>query len=509
MTEKEEIWEHEKTSLHEIDKDGQDDYYTSKDVQKYIKMSFIDELRQNKATRFKFILSFCATFAYSTLGWCKGQTGPAFLDILHISGTDLEKGSVFMTSYSTGCAIGSLIGGTLYSRVNRYIILVVALLIYSLTRALIPWCFLYELMVTAHGVHGLCGGLISVVMTSTAVSIWGATPRGRVYLNIFLVSDGAAGLISPIATSPFLLPRSTGVAKRFDSLDTPNNNTATTNPLIFGGNNSDISSIPHTNITHTETQTSQIYIAYTVSAGLVLLSTIPFIVMCFKSSKHETKNRSNDESQFIGNLPSSIQRLQLVNVGLFATFYMSVNYIFTGYLPAFCVQHLQWTKITAAWLTSELFLAMLGGRLFGAYLSHFFKPMRLLSSSVVLHVIGLTGLSISGIFMAAAGVWIFVFSIGAAWGLIWPSLLSWTNENLIPVRGKVTAFILLMGYAGTLLSPLLFGYMMEEISPLWFCYLNLGYACITVINVLLVFVYTNSLKPKDQNDICLNVNLDK
>ncbi|XP_033738385.1 uncharacterized protein LOC117325958 isoform X2 [Pecten maximus] len=404
-----------------------------------------------------------------------------------------------MTSYSTGCAIGSIIGGTVYSKVNRYLLLVVALLIYSLTRAFIPWCVLYELMITVHAVHGISGGIISVVMTSTAVSIWGATARGRVYLNIFLVSDGAAGLISPIATSPFLLPRSIDADKRSDPWNI-SNNIAKTNMFSMKGNISSTIHNPQSNLTNTEIPTSNVYIAYALSAGLVFLSTLPFIVMCCKPSTHDTKGRAHEQSHYIGNLSVTAKRIQLVNVGLFSTFYMSVNFVFTGYLPAFCVQHLRWTKIFGAWLTSELFLAMLGGRLFGAYISHFLKPIKLLAFSTVLHVMGQAGLSVSGFFVADEGIWISVCVIGIAWGLMWPSLLSWTNENLISVRGKVTAFIMLMGFLGTLLSPLLFGYMMEEISPIWFCFLNLGYSCITVINVIFMFVYTRFLKRKSRKD---------
>ncbi|XP_021373466.1 sodium-dependent glucose transporter 1A-like isoform X2 [Mizuhopecten yessoensis] len=487
--------EHEAISVRDNDKEDTDEGGHSKIAHMQEQQSLITELRHNRVIRSKVILSICATFVYAMLGWCKGQTGPAFLDILYISGTDLEKGSAFMTSYSTGSAIGSIIGGSFYSKGNRYLLLVVALAIYSLTRALIPWCVLYELMITAHLAHGICAGVINVVVLSVAISIWGATSRGRVYLNMFLLSDSAAGLISPMVTSPFLLPRTKDIVMH----NGPRNSTvATTSTFIMEGNAATANATTNSNIIQIEMPVSNVYIAYSISAGLAFLVTLPFIVLCAKWPKNGTKRSVNEVPHFLGNLPLTIKRLQLLNVGIFSTFYMAVYFIFTGYLPAFCVEHLRWTKASGAWLMSVVYFAMLGGRICGTYLAHFFKPMKMLVLSTFLHVVGLVGLSVSGVFLADVGIWISVCVIGIALGFTWPSLLSWTNENLIPVRGKVTAFILLMGSAGTLSSPLLFGYMMEEVSPIWFCFLNLGKTCITIVNVLLMFVYTRSVSSKSR-----------
>ncbi|OWF40839.1 Sodium-dependent glucose transporter 1 [Mizuhopecten yessoensis] len=428
--------EHETISQHDIDKEDIEEEIHSKIVHIHEQQSLISELRHDEVIRFKVTLSMCVTFVYVMLGWCKSQTGPAFLDILYISGTDLEKGSAFMTSYSAGCAIGSVVGGSFYSKVNRYLLLVVALTIYSLTRALIPWCILYELMITVNLIHGVCAGVITVVVVAVAVSIWGATPRGRVFLNIFLVSDGGAGLIAPMVLTPFLLPpRTSDIILGNDPRNFSIINVATRNTSTIEGNISAAYSILQANISHIEIPASSVYIAYSISAGLVFLSTLPFIVIFAKPSKNDSKGSVDKESNFLGKLPLRVKRLQLVNVGIFSTFYMAVFFIFTGYLPAFCVEHLRWTKTSGAWLMSVVYFAMLCGRLFGAFLSNFFKPMKMLLLSTILHVMGLVGLSVSGVFLADVGIWISVCGVGIAWGFTWPSLLNWTNENLIPVRG--------------------------------------------------------------------------
>ncbi|XP_021376427.1 uncharacterized protein LOC110465139 isoform X3 [Mizuhopecten yessoensis] len=147
--------------LRDVDVEDRDEETSIKKVDMDDKQSFLTELRHNTDTQFKVILSICVALANSMLGWIKGQIGPAFLDILYISNTDLERGSAFMTSYYTGRAVGSILGGSLYSRMNRYLILVVSMSINGVTLALIPWCAQYELMVTAHVIQGLCNGVMN------------------------------------------------------------------------------------------------------------------------------------------------------------------------------------------------------------------------------------------------------------------------------------------------------------------------------------------------------------
>ncbi|OWF40707.1 Sodium-dependent glucose transporter 1 [Mizuhopecten yessoensis] len=140
--------------------DGKEKCQTKAPITEY--RSFLHEILNNDATRFKTLLSVCAASGFCILGWTKGQFGPAFLDILLIGGTSLEEGSMFMTSYFIGRVLGSILGGAIYSRLNRYLILVVAMTTNSVMFAVIPWCTVYELMIAAHVLHGISGGVMSV-----------------------------------------------------------------------------------------------------------------------------------------------------------------------------------------------------------------------------------------------------------------------------------------------------------------------------------------------------------
>ncbi|XP_060078189.1 sodium-dependent glucose transporter 1A-like [Ylistrum balloti] len=491
--------EHETTSFQESDKEDAKEKSCPKIVDENKSRSFIAELRCNDVTRFNALLSFCVAFAFSMLGWRSGQNGPAFLDLIRISGTDLERGSVYRSVFFAGNILGSIFGGVFYSKVNKYLMLMVSFTTNTLLLALIPWCFHYESMLTVHAFHGICNGVMSVVLSAIAVAIWGATARGRVYLNIFYASFSAAGLISPVITSPFLLATLTDVPVHVTLRNSSNiaGSEFKKDDLINELNMSSANYNIYSNSTRNDTPTSNIFIAYSISAGLSLISTVPFIILYFKAPVKNGEGSFDKKSKFIqDHLPLTLKVLQVVNIGIFSMLYMSLNFTLGGYLATFCVQHMRWTKASGAWLTSVLFLAMLGGRIGGAYLSLFFKPLKMLVLSTVLHAAGLVGLSLSGILTFDVGIWVSVCVIGIALSLMWPSLTSWTNENLLPVRGRMVTYLMLTGFLGALLSPLLFGYMMEEISTIWFCFLSLAKAVGTIINVILMFVYTQYLRRK-------------
>ncbi|OWF40703.1 sodium-dependent glucose transporter 1-like [Mizuhopecten yessoensis] len=313
--------------------DGKEECQTKAPIKEY--RSFLHEILHNDATRFKTLLSVCAASGFCILGWTKGQFGPAFLDILLICSTSLEEGSLFMTSYFIGRVMGSILGGAIYSRLNRYLILVVAMTTNSLMFAVIPWCTVYEMMIAAHVLHGISGGVMSVSLISIAASIWGTSARGRVYMNIFYAAYAIFGFLSPIVTSPFLIPTTTDVTIYNASLNVSNEMFDDVN-----GNGSYIQSVPKLNATHTESPESRLYIAFSISAGFAFLVTIPFVVLFFKSPQQSENKVRIDELRFIGDLPILIKILQFVNVGIFSAVFVAMNYSFSGFLTVFCVQHL-------------------------------------------------------------------------------------------------------------------------------------------------------------------------
>ena len=90
----------------------------------------------------------------------EGQFGPSFPDLLVVSRTSLERGSLFFTMGTVGYLMGSLLTGYLFDKriMDRNLIMFLAVIGYGAVIAVIPWCGLYEAMVIIHVVKGAFGG---------------------------------------------------------------------------------------------------------------------------------------------------------------------------------------------------------------------------------------------------------------------------------------------------------------------------------------------------------------
>ncbi|OWF38210.1 hypothetical protein KP79_PYT19421 [Mizuhopecten yessoensis] len=168
----------------------------------------------------------------------------------------------------------------------------------------------------------------------------------------------------------------------------------------------------------------------------------------------------------------------------------AIDFTFTGYLVVFCIDYLGWTNALGAMLTSVAFFSRLLGTLSGIFLVRYIQTHHMLLISTIVSTAGFIGLTISAHAYFDAGIWISVCAIGIPFGLMWPNLLSWINENLIPFGSEMASLFNVTAYPGALLAPLLFGYMMEEISLLWFTYLCCLKSVVLVINVIIMFFYT-------------------
>ncbi|XP_033761499.1 uncharacterized protein LOC117343264 [Pecten maximus] len=227
--------------------------------------TFCSGIWNSKSLRLQVVRSVCVSAAFMISGWTKGQIGPAFPDIMMISGADLEKGSVFMTSLYTGQLLGSIIAAFIYPKINKYLVFGSVLVLYSLAVAAIPWCFLYELMVAAFAFLGVWGGINSVGVGAECVAIWGPTPRGRSYIMANSAAYTISSVLAPLVTAPFLKQP----VNSFTNTNTSSWNVTFVMPIWInrtiktGLNDMDI---PIDNSTLTNGSDSKLYIAYTISS---------------------------------------------------------------------------------------------------------------------------------------------------------------------------------------------------------------------------------------------------
>ncbi|XP_060064722.1 sodium-dependent glucose transporter 1A-like [Ylistrum balloti] len=481
--------------------------------------SFFHEVQWNKSTRFKLILSVCLSMVYFILGWSKSQIGPAFLDLMIISGANLEMGSWFMTSYFLGRLIGSTVGGYLYTRRNHYLLFAASVTVNGLILAAIPWCTYYKLMIAAHAFNGVFEGIMNLTLTSKAVSVWGPTARGRSYIQIMYAIFALSGIIAPVVTAPFLLSNShknPNITSLTNQSNSQNNHDMTVGTIeaispkkdnMTSWTNDTMSDMGEYFLGYNDTMrkaripeyhTSRLYVAYSISALITVSTSVPFIILFLKSKHSVILDAEIVKPVYIGNLKLLLKRLQFLNIGIFSAMFSVIGQTMGNFITVFCVQHLKWTKVSGAMMTSFYVFATLVGNIGGIFLVRFLKSHTILLSSTVTYTVGLIGLGICAHLYADVGIWLSVCIIGVPFGMIWPTFISWTNSYLIPVSGYVTSYLLVTAHVATMLHPLVISYLMEEVSLLWFSYLCVIEGCISIMSVIMMAIYTNISKVHKQ-----------
>ncbi|XP_069111639.1 sodium-dependent glucose transporter 1A-like [Argopecten irradians] len=456
------------------------------------KRSLCYEIRNSTAVRSLIARSIAVSGAYMILGWTKGQIGPAFPDIMMISGTDLTKGSTFMTSLYAGQLVGSVLGGFIYSEMNKYILFTAALVLYSFTIAAIPWCSLYGLMVAAFAFLGVCGGVFVVGIGSESVTIWGPTTRGRSYIMANSGAYAISSVLAPLVTAPFLLKQPVNYITITNKTTKNTTHPLSTWPIstnLSHPNNMNISLLNSTSVSQED---SRLYLAFTISAVLSLIIALFFFILYCQQSPGGKQTAANSKLDFIGTRSLFLKRLQLINIGVFSILQNAIDFTFVGYLATFCIQYMNWTKSLGASITSVAFFTRLLGTASGVFLVKYMRPHIIILSSTVISTAGFICLTLSAVVHFDIGVWISICSIGIPFGLLWPIMLSWINENLIPVQSEISGFLNATAFTGALVAPIFIGYMMEEISLLWFCYLFCIKSVVITGNAVWMFFYTTS-----------------
>ncbi|OWF47704.1 sodium-dependent glucose transporter 1A-like [Mizuhopecten yessoensis] len=468
------------------------------------KMSFMEKMKTDDSYKEKVFLSLSICWSFVILGWLVAQFGPSFLDLRIITNTDLKKASSYLTSGSVGYLVGSLISGLLFDRFNK----VLLLFLYTFTgvffSAILPWCYLYELMMTVQFCRGFYGGGLDTGGNALLISTWGQD--GRSFLQALHFSFAIGGIVSPLVTAPFLLEerdiRTDNSSLRLNGTiyDTDFN----MSQILY---NTSISSFTQPGMSTTtpdpasgyKAEDSKLYIAFTISAAMNLSSAIPFLILYLRARRRKRKNsikKVEDSKRITRELTIEYKVLVLVSVCLFLGVYCAVEDTFNAFLTTFCVKHMGWTKAHGSYATS-LYWAVYGfGRFSGIWLIKWIKPDKMICGFTVALGCVFGGLLAFAHYRIDGGIWASAILAGAAMSIIFPTVFSWTEDELLPVSGKVASLFLISASSGTMINPILLGYLMDTLSPLWFTYLLFGETIVLILLFIILLLIARILKAK-------------
>ncbi|KAL3832495.1 hypothetical protein ACJMK2_024134 [Sinanodonta woodiana] len=481
--------DHEKTSfLNNVDgvetteaKHDKDDSVTTKDQTRVIQ-----RIKRDAVYRSKFLLSVWICISFIVLGLFAGQTGPAFPDLRLIVNKDLATSSWLLTAGTTGYLAGSLIFGILYDKFNRLLLLFLVIMGTSLAGGIAPWCSQFPLMVTMRAIAGACAGGLDTGGNSVIAAIWGV--EGRPYMQAVHFSFAIGGIVSPLITEPFLAPKETEMSDKNQTQTTSAGNISLTSVLPSCSNS--------TNCTITTELEywgeTKVQYAYLISTIVGLLSAIPFLVSYLKrNSEPRTKEQqqTNEASRRKSARLSKFKKIGvIILLILLFHLYCAVEDTFASYLMTFSLLHLNWTKLKGSLATAVYWASFGFGRFLGIFIIHLMHPTKMLFLYCSFMVISLASFTVGSVFLFDPVIWVFSSLSGFSMSIIFPTIFTWTEENVIPVSGKIASLFLIGASSGTMLNPLYLGYLMENKSPLWFPYLLVGQSMLCLLIFVFVFI---------------------
>ncbi|XP_046543216.1 sodium-dependent glucose transporter 1A-like [Haliotis rubra] len=442
----------------------------------------------------KFIYTVFLAIAFSMLGVCIGQRGPSFLDLQIITDTDVERGSAFFTAGSDGYLVGSLICGIVYDKFNKILTMFLLTLCMGVSTGILPFCSLYGLMVAIHLVTGAFMGGVDTCGNAELVRTWGSNGRSAMQTTHFAFAFG--GVISPLMTQPFLSPLR----------DETN---ATTAPPGVGLSGMNITVTSAYNISSNSTlapteekQTTIVFYAYIISAVLTTFFAFPFLISyCREKSQTKKRTAGEDTSE-----PQSISRPVFVfTIAMICVTYMlycAVEDSFAAYLVTFVVKHLRWSKSRGTELTSAYWASFAGGRFLGIFFVKFITPVKLLFICCFSLIASLVAFLFCAQYDITIGIWISSVTTGLSMSVFFPTGLTWTEEELLNMSGRVASAILIASSSGTMANPIILGYLMNEHSLMWYAYLLTveSIACLLMFIILLIYART-FLKKRKQSAV--------
>ncbi|XP_052763906.1 uncharacterized protein LOC128205894 [Mya arenaria] len=217
----------------------------------YKQLDLCHRLRVDHLFRRRFIHSFWLFWSCFGLGWMVGLYGPSFADLRQIVNQDLEAGSWLFTTAGIGYLVGSLLGGILFDRFNKLLIIGVSCVTMAVFTGFQPWCRSYPLMLALRFLSGLGGGGLDTGANADMVSIW--DEEGRPYMQAMHASFGAGGIVAPLVIEPFLSEK---------ILENVTNGNTSELVTVYGETN--------------------IHSAFLISLAVILTGALPFFYMYFR-----------------------------------------------------------------------------------------------------------------------------------------------------------------------------------------------------------------------------------
>ncbi|XP_052091038.1 sodium-dependent glucose transporter 1-like isoform X2 [Mytilus californianus] len=337
-------------------------------------------LKSDEAYRKKFLIFVTICYNFFVVGVNVGQFGPTVLDLKKITSCSLDQASFLFNANTLGYLSSSVIVGLTFERFNKLLQMCFSAALLSVVVAIIPWCSVYEAMVTIHFFKGFFMGIEDAVGNALLIHLLASEVKTYMQILHFMFAFG--GIIAPLISAPFL--------SNDDPVESQSYNRTTwnnTNNYTFFQNTTGSQNVSHinasepfyiqSNLSIGTGSDSEVYKAYTISAVLTILSALSFIVLYCRSDESTCPSlKSENEGHKAEKVTGRIRVFGLIILCLIIASYTAMEDTYAGFLVAFTVKYFNWTKARGAFATSVFWTSFAIGRFCGIFIVNLISQLK-------------------------------------------------------------------------------------------------------------------------------------
>ena len=348
---------------------------------------------------------------FVALGLAYAVLGPTLTDLAANVGADLTRVAYVLSARGLGYLVGSLVGGRLYDTIKGNPVMSAALLAAAAVLLAMPFVSVLWLLV---GLAFLLGAFLGAVdVGGNTLLVWLHRDKVGPYMNGLHLFFGVGAFLSPVIIAQAVM------------------------------------------------LTSGVRWGYW---GLALLL-VPVVV--FLARIPSPSGASNGEGSKPARAESRLRNTRLQNtrlvvlIALFFFLYVGAESSFGGWIATYAKAMGMGDAVTAAYLTSAFWGAMMVGRLLSVPLAARFSPRQVLTGD-------LAGCLVSVLVLVVwmgnpIATWIGTFGAGLFMASIFPTAISLAERHL-KITGTVTSLFFVGASLGGMSLPLLIGQLFESIG---------------------------------------------
>ncbi|XP_064613804.1 sodium-dependent glucose transporter 1C-like [Liolophura sinensis] len=413
-----------------------------------------------KYTAFVFVVNIA-------LGGLFTLTPTAFLDLLQQTESNVQQGSLMFIIGSLGYTLGSLVSGHLYDKLNVNVIFSISAILAGFFIIFIPMSSSLAVVISLLCLSKVFQGSLDSGSTLLCARIWGNAANPYQQAVTFFYALG--GIITPFAMEPFLF-----VSKE-PQLEANRSGHIALGTFVMGWSDRNDSAIGKSSQSLAIQSNSNLFLPFIIFGTFSVLTSMPFVLKVFCEKvvcKRDISTGSPGSKSRSSGISGKLVVFTLILIG---AFFMAYGYLWGlgEYSMPFTVDYLGWSKKEGTQLNSVTWSALAAGCFVGIFVARCLRPSYMILVTLTPITLGLLALLLAA---RSSGqvVWIAYIFIFAGAGSLHPAAVSWVDQRLIRVNGKICSLFVVTMSLGDVTNNLLLGYLFQNDSPMWYVYLTFG-----------------------------------